>query len=329
MSRNLTKPAGRETLVLTPRDTLIIRAVYRYRFLSTDQVQMLTGTTSRSKLNDRLRELWGADYLDRPELQRDIFAYADKRPTVHALGSAGAEWLTNNHGIRFPQAVDWRAKNKNLKSGEFLQHTLGVTETMLQAERDFGAVDGLRIIDRAEVWQGSPRYSPRAPRPFELPTELRWHDGSLERRHTKPDYIFGIGDTRGERPARGLHFLEYDRGTENLVKTSAKQSSILQKFVGYADAYERKLHETLYGYKNFRVLFVIEGDERRIESMIAVYQAHAADRIPAGALLFTTTKRLAEEGFLAPIWLNGKRAEVSLVAQAVPSPVQKNSPVQA
>ena len=312
MSRNLIKPTGRDSLVLTPRDTLIIRAVYRYRFLSTDQVQVLTGTKSRSKLNDRLRELWGADYLDRPELQRELFAYADKRPTVHALGSAGAEWLTNNHGIRFPKAVEWRAKNKNVKSGEFVQHTLGVTETMLQAERDFGAVPGLRVIDQAEVWQVSPRYNPRQPRPFELLTEIRWRDGAVVSRRTKPDYVFGLGDTRGTQPTRSLYFLEYDRGTESFVKASKTQSSILQKFLGYADVYERKLHTEHFDYKNFRVLFVLEGDARRIENMIAVYQAHIADRLPAGALLFTTTKRLAEQGFLAPIWLDGKRNEVRL-----------------
>lgn len=327
MSRSLTKPVGRDSLVLTERDTLIIRAVYRYRFLTTDQVQALTGTTSRSKLNDRLRELWGADYLDRPEVQRGLFAYADTRPTVHALGSVGAQWLTDNHGIRFPKAVDWRQKNRNIKSGEFLLHTLGVTETMLQAERDFGAVPGLRVIDREAVWANSSRYNPRALRPFELPTEIRRGDGTVMRRHTKPDYIFGIGDTRGETPRKGLHFLEYDRGTEDFVKASMTQSSILQKFLGYADVYERKLHTDLYDYRNFRVLFVLEGDERRIENMIAVYQAHVADRLPAGALLFTTTATLKGQGFLAPIWMNGKRDMVSLVSQAVVSPVQANRPV--
>ena len=124
------KPAPKPGLMLTPRDETIIRAVYRYRFLSTDQIQLVTGTTSRSKLNSRLRELWGNDYLDRPEYQRELFAYAEKRPTVHALGRRGAAWLTENDGVRFPDTVDWRAKNREIKSGDFIRHTLGVTETM-------------------------------------------------------------------------------------------------------------------------------------------------------------------------------------------------------
>ena len=58
MARHLLKPEKREGLVLTPRDMAIIRAVHRYRFLTTDHIQLLTGTASRTKLNDRLRELW-------------------------------------------------------------------------------------------------------------------------------------------------------------------------------------------------------------------------------------------------------------------------------
>ena len=328
MAHHLVKPEKRESIVLTPRDTAIIRAAYRYRFLTTDQIQLLTGTTSRVKLNDRLRELWGADYLDRPEYQREMFAYADKRPTVHALGVAGARWLTQNHGVRFPATIDWRAKNKNIKSSDFIRHTLGVTETMLLAERDTNQVEGLRIIDREEVWMCSPAYNPRSMRPYELPTDILWKDGSTTRRATKPDYIFGIGDSRGERPTRGLHFLEYDRGTEHFIRDKASQSSILQKMLGYADAYERKLHEDFYGYKRFRVLFVVEGNDRRIENMIAVYKAHVAERIPAGAFLFTTSVNLAAAGFLAPIWQTARGEVLPLLQTADARPIRSSHPAR-
>lgn len=314
MSRTLSKPTTSKNLILTERDRAIIRAAYRYRFITTDQVQMLTGSSSRSKLNDRLRELWGANYLDRPEYQREMFGYADTRPTVHALGQAGARWLSETYGVRFPETIDWRAKNRELKHGEFIRHTLGVTETMLQVERDVHLVEGLRVIDRDEVWTTSPRFNERVKRPFYLPTSFTWKDGTTVKRATTPDYIFGIADSRGERPARGLHFLEYDRGTENFAKSSGYQSSILQKMLGYADTYTRKLHEELYGYKMFRVLFVLEGDERRIANMRAVYAAHVSTRIPAGALLFTTSARLRAEGFLAPVWENAKGDVLPLLA---------------
>jgi hypothetical protein len=85
-------------------------------------------------------------------------------------------------------SVDWRAKNKNIKSGDFILHTLGVTDTMLRIERNLHALDDLRLIDRDEIWLCSPNYSPNKQRPFDLPTKFKWSDGSIVRRHTKPGY---------------------------------------------------------------------------------------------------------------------------------------------
>ncbi len=315
MSRNLTKPLRHKGLTVTKRDEQVLLGLHRFRFMSTEQIEALTGSASRSKLNTRLRQLWSVDLVDRPELQRTLFAYAKKRPTIHALGNAGAKWLTDNHSIPFPRSVDWRAKNKAIKSGIFIEHTLGVTDTMLQAERDINAVNGLRVIDRSEVWACSPRFKPGAASPYELPTYVDWTDGKRVKRATKPDYTFAIADGRGERTTRGLFFLEYDNNTEDYVKSSARQTSILQKLLGYADVHKRKLHTDLYNYNRFRVLFVVAGKPERVANMIAVYQSHVASKIPAGAFLFTTKDQLEKEGFLAPIWLSGRNNKTVIVAR--------------
>ena len=91
MARNLRKPAPYEALKLTERDISILLNLARFRLMSTDQIQVAVGAPSRNALNKRLRELYGLSYIDRPEHQRVMFGYADKRPTVHALGDAGAE----------------------------------------------------------------------------------------------------------------------------------------------------------------------------------------------------------------------------------------------
>src|SRR5664279_3471725 len=152
MPRHLDKPPARAGLILTERDMQIIWATYNFRLISTDQLQVITKYGNRGNLNDRLRDLWGCDYIDRPAIQKEIFSFGDKRPTIHALGNKGAMWVAHNKNIRFPKSVDWTAKNKNIKSGDFIKHTLGVTETMLQAETDIHAVEGLRLVDRDEVW---------------------------------------------------------------------------------------------------------------------------------------------------------------------------------
>lgn len=86
MERLLNRPIPKGNLQLTDRDKLWIRAAHRFRFITTDQAQLMAGTTSRNKLNDRLRDLWGHGYLERPEVQKLIYSYGEKRHVVHALG---------------------------------------------------------------------------------------------------------------------------------------------------------------------------------------------------------------------------------------------------
>ena len=307
------KPGQYKGLQVTKRDEIIMLGLFRYRFMTTEQIEILTGSKSRRKINDRLRQLWGNDLLDRPSIQRELYSYAKKRPTIHALGPKGAAWLTTHHDLRFPKTVDWKAKNRALKSGTFLEHTLGITDTMLKAERSLSVTPGLRLVDREEIWTCSPRFHSRITKPFELRTEIRWTDGEVVKRRTKPDYTFAISDLRGDAERRGLYFLEYDNNTEDFIKSRANQTSILQKLLGYADARTRTLHTKMYGYKNFRVLFVVAGKQSRVESMIAVYQSHVAKSAPAGMFLFTTKDELDNKGFLAPIWQDGKRNTISLV----------------
>lgn len=308
-----TPPPARPGLMLTERDQACIREVYDLRFLTTDDLMTLTGSKSRSKFNDRMRELWGNGYLDRPEFFVKHFAYADKRPTVHALGDAGAAWLRDHDGVRFPERMSWRVKNKDIKGADFALHTLGVSRTITRAVADIRGVGGLHLVRQAAVWQTSPSYNPGTPDPFALPTELHWIDGQVHGRKTKPDYTFILGDERSGTLRRGLTFLEYDRATEDYVRSSPFRPSILQKLLCYADAYRRELPKERFGLQRFRVLFVTEGDDTHIANIIKVYETHLSGGFPPRALLFTTTAALFEQGFLAPIWKDATGATTALV----------------
>jgi len=127
MERALVKPKIVRRIVLTPRDAMILRAVHRFRFFTTDQAQLLTGAASRNKLNDRLAKLWAHDYLDRPiDLTRATFSHADKRHVVHVLGQRGADWLAENDGVKFPKGKGWRSANADLSNIQNLAHTIGM-----------------------------------------------------------------------------------------------------------------------------------------------------------------------------------------------------------
>jgi len=155
MYRTLTKPTLNKNIRLTARDIEIIRATRRYRFTTTDQLQRLTNSRDRRSLNSRLRILWAAGYLDRPGIQLEIFAYRDKRPTIHALGQQGAKWLTTIDQVRFPIGKGWATANK-IKSSTYLEHRLGVTDTMLTFAEELFALEGCRLVEKDEMVLTSP-----------------------------------------------------------------------------------------------------------------------------------------------------------------------------
>ena len=305
------------------RDGVIVWAAYRHRFVSFDDIQLLTGWSGRRTQNQRLALLWGNGYIDRPNLNPEkphVYDFTDEYPAFIALGSKGAEWLRTVHGVYFQRKINWEKENAQLKRTDFVPHTLGVTHCMVRAECDFRGADGLRLVQKYELWRNSPQHNPNVKNPFALPTTLTPHDGEPVHRNTVPDELFAIHDSRDAETVRGLNFLEYDRNTEGYFRRSLHQSSPYQKFLGYSDAYKRKLAKR-FGYKKFRVLFVVE--ERfdrpaadRVAGLIDLYNNHARDfSLPAGGLLFTTRSQLDTAGLLAPIWVDVNGRSVSLIRE--------------
>lgn len=305
MYRRLEKPKLTKNLALTDRDKTVIRACYQFRLVTTDQLMKLTGTTSRSKFNTRLRELWAGDFIDRPELQRSAFAYRNTRPTVHALGQRGAEWLTTNDGILFPKCKGWKTAN-HLKSINYLEHRLGIADTILKFHESLDAIDGFRFIDKDELLLRSPGQTQRKRYPWLMPTRFTLPSGKRHDRGTVPDYTFAIGDHRSAQEKRALFFLEWDNSTEDFVRSDPDQSMILGLYLRYADVYQRKLQSDYYGFNNFRVVIVVNGPPERVAKMIALYQAHASQLCPAGTFIHTTQSELEAKGALSRIWRTGK-----------------------
>jgi len=309
MERLLSRPTPKGNLLLTDRDKLWIRAAHRFRFITTDQAQLMSGTSSRNKLNDRLRDLWGHGYLERPEVQKLIYSYGEKRHVVHALGQRGAEFLTEHDGVRFPAGKGFKTANE-LKSPERLEHRIGVVDAMLHFEQAAAAISGLRVIHQDELLAVADW--PARLKPHRLPTQIR-QKGALVDRGTDPDYTFALGKTENDEEKRALLFLEWDNSTEDYVKSNRLASSIVQKHECYADAHRRKLQRDLYGATNFRVLFVVNGTPERVMKMKHVFDTKVSGQAPGGIFLYTTMHELEEQGPLAPIWLNGDGERKSLV----------------
>jgi len=306
--RALSKPKAVGNLILTDRDKLWIRAVHRFRFITTDQAQLLSGTTSRSKLNHRLAQLFAHDYLDRPTVQRQAFSYGPKRHVVHALGPKGAKWLKEHDGVGFPKGKGWRTAN-DLKSAERLIHQIGLVDTVLHFEQAIMENDDLALTHQDELVAGL--QWPKDLKPYRLPTRVE-QQGRLVDRATDPDYTFTIARKRSGNWQQALCFLEWDNSTEDFVKANQLASSIAQKHRCYADAFARKLHTELYGFSAFRVLFVVNDDQSRIAKMQKVCE-RVIGRGSGNIFWYTTARELAEQGPLASIWITGDGKRQALV----------------
>jgi hypothetical protein len=300
---------------LTERDRLIISSVYRFRFLTTDQLQVITNTKGRRVFNRRLKELFDAKLLDRPKLQHTLYSHSVKRPLVHALGNEGAKLIEQLHGISLPSSVRWTDKNNKIKKPEYIQHALGVADVVISLEQQLSNLPNeVSYSNQNEVIALSPARPGKRINPLSLPTSYRWWtSGDRVTRSTVADAVFAFTDDRGEKTKQGLLFVEYDGNTMPVVRRTPSQSSIIQKMLGYADARDRKLQKKYFGYNNFRVLFVTRDRDRRIASMQEAWEQHAAHLIPAGAFLFADYDDLIKHSPLGNIWTNAKGERANLI----------------
>lgn len=273
-----------DPIELTKRDETILRALYKYRFLTTEHLQVLTETDSRWSMNKRLRRLYDHKYIDRPKAQRGIFSHATERPTVHALGNEGARLLSSRFGIAMPPTVYWTEKNRRVRE-KHIEHTLGISDFMVGMEKACRDAGTARVIDRDEIIAQSPSQTKQAKDPFRWKTRVH-SKGQPYDISIVPDYIFGLeylDQPKGKNKA--FFFVEVDRATMPVVRRDIMQTSFLRKMQCYEDTWNRKLAERRFGIKTFRVLTLTTSDDR-IATMVEAYKSELKDRIPSGVFLF-------------------------------------------
>lgn len=142
---------------------------------------------------------------------------------------------------------------------------------------------------------------------------LRWTVQIKDEQRSKrvgvlPDRIFAL-----ESPATGeraFYFLEADCGTMPIRRRSLTQSSIWRKLLAYEATWSAGIHQSQFGVKRFRVLFVTESEERMNNLIME------CAKLPRGKglFLFTTFKALRKapnvyehpwhtvSGKMEPVW---------------------------
>ncbi|MEO1703701.1 MAG: replication-relaxation family protein [Pseudomonadota bacterium] len=284
MKRSRFKRATATTEIeLTERDTAILLALEKYRFLTTEHLMVLAETDSKQSLNRRLRRLFDAKYVDRPRAQMHAMAYGEKRPMVYALGNAGADLLSNRFQMRLPD-IYWTEKNRRIKE-KFIEHTLGIADFMVAMEQACKEAGNIQIITRDDILTNAPERTRRAKHPFRWQTRVSFN-GERHEIAIVPDEVFGLHYLeKPEGKNRAYFFVEIDRGTMPITRRDIRQTSFARKLMSYADTYERKLHTERFGIKNFRAL-TLTTSQARINTMQHAWKIEVSDRAPAGMFLF-------------------------------------------
>ncbi len=259
-----------DPLKLTSRDMGLIRDVYEYRFLNSEQLVALHEGSERGILN-RLSLLYRHGYLDRPEIQKT--KHLSSSHIVYSLERKGAVELSRSADEREGM---YRRIREVKHTSALVAHALMISQ--------FRICLTLAVKQRPDV------------------KLTRWAQGNdlvtlLQRRgenpSLKPDAFFVLETSEFKYPC----FLEADRATES-------EGRFLSKLQAYWRHNRERRFEDSLGVSHFRVLTTTP-TEKRAEKLCLVAKDADDDRKGSPMYLFLSETRFSlskPEAILSPIW---------------------------
>ncbi len=269
--------ATADPLQIQPRDIALLRDVWEFRFLNTEQILGLHDG-SRRNLRGRLNLLFQHGYLDRPTIQKS--ARLATSHIVYSLGRKGAETLAKNAEER--EGILRRVR-ENVHTLPLIAHSLMISQfrvCLMLALQKHGDIKLTRWV------QGNDLKS------------------ALSRRGANPplvaDAFFVLETPTHKYPC----FLEADRAT----MTQERFVSKLKMY--WRHNREESFKDTL-GVSHFRVL-TITPHEKRAENLC--HAAKDADDRREGSLMYlflSETRYNVEtpEALLKAVWKSPKDDE--------------------
>lgn len=136
----MTKPAAKSPVkaksapfIIGPADDDVLRAVYRYHFLTIDQItRLLYSKGARTTASTRLKRLADAGYLTRTVIP----TRQGNGPAVYALARKGQQFMAE---LGYPVPKRARGSEERAYSYLFFAHTLAVNDVLISAELLAGA----------------------------------------------------------------------------------------------------------------------------------------------------------------------------------------------
>lgn len=276
---------------LTPRGREILRLIYRHRFLRSNHIISLLGGSAQA-IQRRLTLLYRHGYLERPRAQLTYYHLPGSRHLVYGLGNKGGALLKQELGDAFTPVL-WGEKNQAI-GRMFLEHALLVSDVMVAIELACRNHSGVRFVSEAEV------DLPVKQKPFQWRVQLN----PTLKLGVVPDRVFALDTTRNDgRVERIVFFLEADRGTMPVRRSSLSQTSFYRKLLAYSATWAQALHRRRLGIQRFRVLTVTTS-AKRVQSMVDACRELERGQ---GLFLFADKEILENLAILIdPIWQTGR-----------------------
>ena len=276
------KPQQIGSLRLQKRDIDIIRLVYDYRFLNSDQIKALVDG-SEQVISRRLQKLFHHGFLDRPPSQI-IYPLGGTQKMVYALGDRGVDLLAEKFGIDRGK-IKWREKNKEVKD-RHIQHTLMIS--------DFRVCLELALRNSADTnllfWI---RENPQELKDY---VYIKDEQGRNIKASIVPDGFFMIQDKKGPKPM--YFFIEADQSTMPSARFFKKMRAY------WVWGMKEKGQIRKFDIEAFRVLTITKTEQRK-QNLRRVTK-EADDRQTGSFMFWFTSKQKyntqTPESILGPIW---------------------------
>ena len=295
---------------ITERDIDVLEAVSRHTVVQQPHLGLLFPDASVQNLRRRLKHLFHAGLVARPEAQiANLLQHQGSRALAYLLTQDGATYLAERRGIRFALRPD------DIKLGQ-LAHTLETSDLLVASDAACRISAHLAFEPFTDLLERSPPSTRAELDPAQWTVDINYR-GQAYTFHVRPDAIYDVchkeAAGEGDPRARENFFLEVDRGSMPIVRPDLYQTSILRKYLCYAETHRADIHRDRFGMNNLRVLFVGKS-RRRIDAMIRAFGEHMTGLASPRLFLFADRPTLFAEGtsFFDYRWRDGEGKEHSL-----------------
>lgn len=278
---------------LTKRDQQIVRAVYEYRALTTQQIYELVFApidaqippAPSSRCLHRLKLSFHSGYLRRDELPHVLIE--GRKSFVYRLDKRGAELLAMLDGCEVSE-LDWRPSEH--LGHQFLDHLIQTNDARVAITRSAKRHGGT-----IEKWLDERTLSRFQKDIVTLTSDT----GRKQKAAVVPDGYFHLSTD-----AHHYHqFLEVDRGTVTGSSEMWTTRTWARKVITYIEYYQSGKYHERYHTKSMRVLCVTTG-EKRLRNLLEVTRESGGK----SRFWFTTLERVQESDVLVdPIWQDAVR----------------------